>query len=296
MNKRTLAHAGLLGTNLFFAANLSTVKYLTTKHLVLPYGLNIIRIGISVILFWLMFLINPHKVNMRTKDIPRLIICALMALALNQMLFMKGLFYTLSIHVALLFLITPILITFIAAWMLKEPISLLKISGLILGISGAFILVNGKNGGGSGENIILGDLLIILSALSYTFYIILVKPLMNCYPPMFIMRWLFTIGFFMCLPFSWSEFAIINFTKFSSFDILMLFLIVVPGTFLAYWFNVYGIKILSASVAGTYIYFQPVFAVIIAMVFLHERLILYKAEAGILIFLGVYLANRKSTK
>jgi drug/metabolite transporter (DMT)-like permease len=71
-------------------------------------------------------------------------------------------------------------------------------------------------------------------------------------------------------------------------------LIVITGTFLAYLFNLYGIKILGASVAGSYIYTQPVFAALIAMVFLHEQLVIYKIIAAVLIFGGVYLANKKN--
>jgi drug/metabolite transporter (DMT)-like permease len=56
---------------------------------------------------------------------------------------------------------------------------------------------------------------------------------------------------------------------------------------------VYGIKILSASTAGAYIYSQPVFAVTIAALFLKEELSLYKILAAALIFGGVYLSNRK---
>lgn len=77
-------------------------------------------------------------------------------------------------------------------------------------------------------------------------------------------------------------------------DYFLLFLIAVPGTFLAYIFNVYGIKILNASIAGAYIYSQPLFAVAIAMIFLKEELLPKKILAALLIFAGVYLSNRKA--
>ena len=70
-------------------------------------------------------------------------------------------------------------------------------------------------------------------------------------------------------------------------------LVAVTGTFLAYLFNLYGIKNLGASVAGFYIYTQPVFAVLIAMLVLNEHLELYKIIAALLIFGGVYLANKQ---
>ena len=100
----------------------------------------------------------------------------------------------------------------------------------------------------------------------------------------------------MILPFGWDELTLIPWEQFTVNEYMLLFMIVIPGTFLAYIFNVYGIKILSASTAGAYIYSQPVFAVIIATIFLKENLEIYKIIAGIVIFSGVYLANKQSKK
>ena len=71
-------------------------------------------------------------------------------------------------------------------------------------------------------------------------------------------------------------------------------MIVIPGTFLAYVFNVYGIQKLNASMAGAYIYSQPVFAVMIAMIFLKGKNYHFKIIAASLIFGGVYLSNKKN--
>ena len=287
------AHLGLLGTNLFFAINYSAVKYFTSHHLSGPLAINLIRIGISGILFWCLFLFDRPKKKIEKKDIPALMICALMAIAINQMLFLKGLAFTFPIHAALLTLITPILITIIAARVLKEKITAAKTLGLILGITGAALLVGSREAVVPGDNTILGDSLIILSSVAYTFYFILVKPLMKKYSAIQVVRWIFTFGFLMILPFCFHEFEGIKWQLFSSGDWFFLFLIVVPGTFFAYVFNLFGIQKLSASLAGTYIYSQPVFAVIIAMIFLKEEFSVYKMTAGFLIAMGVYLSNRK---
>lgn len=292
MKTNTKAHLGLLGTNLFFAINLSAIKYFTGHDYAGPYGLNVIRVAVSVLLFWLLFLINPAKEKIQKKDMGRFVLCALTALAINQMLFMKGLSYTWSIHASLLLLITPIMITFIAGWILKEKITSFKIVGLLLGITGAVILIGSRQNSGSGNDVFKGDILVILSTISYTFYFILVKPLMHTYDSMTVMRWVFTLGLIMILPLGWNELVKTSWPVFGFFDYVLLFIIVVPGTFLAYIFNVYGIKILGASIAGTYIYSQPVFAVIIAMMFLKEQLEPYKIIAAVLIFCGVYFANK----
>ena len=206
---------------------------------------------------------------------------------------MKGVSLTYPIHASLLLLITPILITFIAAWILKETITPLKLIGLFLGVTGACILILSGHNTTKKNDILLGDLLVIMSTVLYTIYFILVKPLMQKYSTMDVMRWVFTFGFLMILPLGWNEFVQIPWSQFKINEYLLLFMIVVPGTFLAYIFNAYGIKKLSASTAGTYIYSQPVFAVLISTIFLKETLELYKIIAGIIIFSGVYLANKK---
>lgn len=280
-------------TNLFFAINLSAVKHLTNMQLVQPFGLNIVRIGVSVLLFWALYLFKPVNIKIDKPDRMRLFLCAVTGIAINQLFFIKGLSLTYPIHAALLLLITPILIVFIAAWILKERLGFFKITGLALGISGALVLILAKDSSGNGDNVLLGDLFIIVNAISYTIYFILVKPLMLKYNAIVILRWIFTIGLFLVLPFGWIEFTQIPWERYTTIDFTSMGLIVLTGTFLAYLFNLYGIKNLGASTAGFYIYTQPVFAALIAMLFLHEQLSMYKITAAVLIFSGVYLANKQ---
>ena len=171
-----------------------------------------------------------------------------------------------------------------------------KIAGLVLGVAGAVVLIVAKTNTAERNNIITGDLLIVINAVSYTIYFIIVKPLMEKYNAVVIIRWIFTAGFFMVLPFGYTEFTAITWPAFSAADFTALFLVVVPGTFLAYLFNIYGIKILGAATSGFYIYTQPFFATAIAMIFLHEPLEVYKIIAAVLIFGGVYLSNRTLIK
>jgi len=292
---KTKAHLGLLSANIFFSINLSAVKYLTTNHFVQSFGINLIRVAVSTILFWILYLGKPVKSKIDRADLPRFILCAFTGIALNQMLFLKGLSLTYSIHAVLLILSAPIFITIFAALFLKESISAIQIVGLGLGICGAVLLISMGKNSGSGDNVLLGDTLILINALSYTIYFIMVKPLMLKYNPVQVTRMIFTIGFFVVLPFGWNEFTAVSWNSFGWVEYGCLGLIVVGGTFLAYLLNLYGIKILGASITGAYIYLQPIFAAIIAMIFLNESLGWYKVVAGILIFTGVYLSNKKIT-
>ena len=258
-----------------------------------PLGINIIRVGVCLVLFWILFLFRPERTRFTKKDWIALLLCSFTAIALNQLLFIKGLSLSVPIHASLLTLITPIMITLLAVKLLNEKLTNTKVAGLLLGVAGAIILISEHEKKTPGENIILGDFFVLLSAVAYTFYFILVKPLMNRFSPLTVVRWIFTFGFFFTLPLCYQEFSAINFPAFQFKEWFILFLIVIPGTFIAYILNVYGIKILSASLAGAYIYSQPIFAVVIAMIFLDQHLSIPIVIAGCLIFLGVFLANKK---
>ena len=52
MKPTAKAHIAVLCTNLFFASNYSMVKYISPS-LVKPFALNLLRVGVSLILFWL---------------------------------------------------------------------------------------------------------------------------------------------------------------------------------------------------------------------------------------------------
>ena len=290
-----MPHLALLATNLFFGINLSAVKYLINNGFVKAFGLNFIRIGITSILLWILYLIYPSEIRIQRKDIPRFVMCSVTGIVINQLLFIKGLSLTFSIHAALLMLITPILITVIAAWVLKEKINQNKLIGLFLGIAGASILIGARSYSNTATDVLLGDTLIIINAVSYTVYFILVKPLMAYYKPTDVIRIIFTIGLILAFPFCWSEFQETKWELFSSTEWIVLGLVVIGGTFLAYLCNIYGIKKLGASIAGAYIYSQPAFGTIIAVIFLKEKIELYKIIAAVFIFTGVYLANKKTS-
>jgi drug/metabolite transporter (DMT)-like permease len=288
------AHLAVLLTNIFFGANFSAVQYIA-KRGVPAFGLNVIRVGISSLLFWLLILLFRQNILIKKKHLPRFLLCAITGVVINQLLFIKGLTLTLSIHASLLILVTPIFITFIAAWIGKESLNIYKIIGLILGIAGSIVLVLQKEATGAGSNILLGNILVILNAISYAFYFVLVKPLMKEYHPFEVIRWLFTLGFFFMLPVGWSEFSSIQWTTLSVTDYVVLGTIVFFATFLAYLFNLYGISRLGASVTGAYIYTQPIFAGLIAVFVMGENLTLQKIIAAALIIGGVLLVNKKST-
>ena len=162
-----------------------------------------------------------------------------------------------------------------------------------MGISGAAILVLMKDAGHTGSDILLGDIMVLINAVSYAFYLVLVRPLMKKYTGIQVLRWIFTLGAFVIIPFGLQQFIDTNWGALTMAHWAGLAFVAIGATFLAYLFNVYGINTIGASATGAYIYTQPVFAAVIAMLFAGEQFSLIKGAAAALIFTGVYLANFK---
>ncbi|MBA2760793.1 MAG: EamA family transporter [Segetibacter sp.] len=292
MSNTRKAHAAVLATNILFASNYSIIKFITPS-VVKPFGLNVVRVLGCIVLFWAVYLLKPSAAAIQKKHIPRFFLCAATGIAINQTFFTKGLSLTMPIHASLLMLACPIFITFIAAWLLREVITFKKILGLMIGIAGSVILISIKENSSGGSDILLGDLMILVNAVSYGFYMVIVRPLMEAYSPIHVMRWVFTLGAIMILPFGWQQFMEVDWPALHPKEVAAIIYIVIGGTFLAYFLNIYGINHLGASATGAYIYTQPVFAAIIAVVFLGEHFSWQMGIAALLIFTGVFLVNMK---
>jgi drug/metabolite transporter (DMT)-like permease len=295
LEQRLKAHLAVLGANLIFGVNFSIVKFVT-PGLIKPFGLNVVRVLVTTGLLWMMHLWEKPKQPLLKKDIPLFIACALTGIAINQLLFIKGLSITYSIHASLLMLCTPLFITITAFFFLKEKISLPIIGGLVLGITGAVLLITAKETTGNGTNIILGDMMIAMNAISYAIYFVLVKPLILRYTPLQVLRWAFTFGTIFILPFGWNQFIDAPWSSFSNTEYLAIAFVVLFATFLGYLLNIYGLSHLQASATGSYIYSQPIFATAVAVLFLNEALTVAKAFSALLIFAGVFMVQRSKLK
>ncbi len=292
MNSKTKAHIAVLIANLIFGAGYAVIKTITPAYLA-PYSLNVVRVVVSLILFWSLLMFKPSRASIDKKDIPLFILCGLTGVAINQIMFVKGLSLTSAIHSSLLSLATPIFITIIALWLIKEKFSINKFFGLALGIGGASLLVLVKDVQSSNSSSLLGHMFVLINAVSYAFYMVIVRPLMEKYNALHVLRWVFTFGALFILPIALPDFIATDWSVFGIAQWTALAFVVLFVTFLSYLFTVYGLQELGPSVTGAYIYTQPVFATIIAMVFAGEHFTIIKALAAVLIFAGVYLVNRK---
>ena len=291
MNDRIKAHLALLGANLFYGAGFTVAKHIMPR-LIQPLGFIFIRVSVVMLLFWLSYFGGEKfRTKIDRKDLLTLVLGGLFGVALNQMLFFMGLNLTFPIHASLIMMSTPLLITIIALFVLKERLKPQKALGLLMGISGAFLLMSAGKEITMTGNSAMGDFFVFLNAASYAIYLVMIKPLMQRYRPIIVIRWVFFFGFLFVLPFGYPQFAAIDWSQFQTTDYAAVAFIVICVTFFTYLWNIYALQHLSPSTAGAYIYLQPIFAAIISMVVIGEHLTWIKVLATILIFTGVYLVN-----
>jgi drug/metabolite transporter (DMT)-like permease len=293
---RIKAHLALLGANVFYGAGFTIAK-MVMPAFIKPMGFILIRVAIVTVLFWLSYMGGKaFKTKIDRSDWPRLIGCGLFGVATNQLLFFLGLNLTSPIHASLMMLCTPILVSMFAMYILREKINLKILSGLSLGVIGATMLVTLGKQDKVATNPILGDMLVFLNATSYAIYLVMVKPLMQKYRPIIVIRWVFLIGLFFVFPFGITEFRAINWSVFTLHEYAAVAFIVIGCTFFTYLWNIYALRILSPSTAGAYIYLQPAFAAFIAILFFNEELGWIKIISSVLIFSGVYLVSSSRSK
>ena len=293
--RNSLAHLSLFAANLIYGLNYTIAKEVMPEYIE-PFGFIFCRVLGALILFWLFSFVGKSE-KVVPKDLKRLFICGLFGVAGNQLMFFYGLNLTSPINAAIIMTCNPILVLIISASIIGERITPKKVSGIFLGLVGAAGLILNKNQLSITSENFLGDLFIFLNACSYAIYLVLVKPLMNTYRPITVIKWVFLFGYLFVIPFGFNEFNRIDWDTFNHSTWLAFLFVVICTTFLAYLFNIFGLKSLSPSVVSTYIYSQPLIATIVALALQKDELSLVKIVSAILIFIGVYLVSmRRNSK
>jgi drug/metabolite transporter (DMT)-like permease len=259
-----------------------------------PFGFIMLRATGALSLFWLVSSFFPRE-RVERKDFIRLGLCGFFGVALNQLTFFSGLEITSPINSAIIMTTNPVLVLLAASVILKDRITVQKIIGICLGIAGATMLILFKGDFSIDTSTWLGDLLVFINSMSYGVYLVIVAPLMVKYKPITVIKWVFTFGTAFIIPFGFSQFSVIEWTSFPTDIWLKTAFVVIGTTFFAYLLNTIGLKTLKPATVSTYIYSQPVFAALFAILLGKDHLDTIKIISTLLIFSGVYLVSRKFT-
>ena len=286
--QQKVAYFLLILVNLIYGANYSIAKNIMPSYIG-PFGFIFYRVFISLILFFFIYLFFLREKIART-DWLRFFGCGFFGIALNQLLFFKGISLTSSVHGALLMITSPMITYLLSQLLARKKIKLKKIGGISLGILGASALIVSSMRT-SMDSSALGDMLVIINAISFSIYLILVKPLISRYHPLTITFYVFLTGSIWVAIFGYKEAMTIDFYHLPSSFYWNFSFVIICATFLVYLFNNMAMRSVSPTTVSSFIYLQPLFAILISISFTAEKMTLYTVLGGILIIFGLWLVN-----
>ena len=248
----------------------------------------------GAILFWILSLFTKNE-QVSPKDLLQMFFASLFGIVINQCCFVWGLSLTSPVNASIITTSLPILTMVLAAIILHEPVTKLKVGGVFLGAIGALTLIIGSSTGETG-NASSGDVLVICAQLSFTFYLVLFKNLIGKYSPITLMKWMFTYASIMVIPFTYGEWIRMDWATAEPIVIWGAVAFVVGPTFLSYLLLPVGQKNLRPTVTAMYNYVQPIVASFVAVFAGISSFTVANAIAIILVFTGVFLVTRSKSR
>lgn len=291
MNKTWQIHGALALVGLIYGANYVIAKGVMPNYMS-PNAFILLRAAVATILFWVFHRLTSSEKVIRKKDYWLFAKCAVFGVMANQLIFFNGLSLTSPVNASIIMTANPIIVLIISFWLLNEQITWRKIIGILIGACGVILLVLNKEV--SLENdAFLGDIFIFLNATFYGIYLVMVKPLMQRYEPITVVKWVFLFGTMMIVPFGIVPIFDVEFQEFPAEIWWSIVYVIIGTTFLAYLLNAMALKHVNSTIVGYYIYLQPVFATFITILIGQEVFKWEKALFAMMIFFGVYLVSQQ---
>jgi drug/metabolite transporter (DMT)-like permease len=252
----------------------------------------------ATLVFWGIGLLAP-KEEVGKRDLWTIFWGALFGLVGAQVSFANALLYTSPVNITIIAAMTPLAVMLIAALILKEPVTFKKAAGVLIGASGALLIIfqsSAINTDSSGNWI--GNLLCIVNVITYAIYLVITRPISQRYSAITLMKWMFLFSALISFPPGISDLpeAKVFGTESNPFVILKLSYIVIMATGIAYFLVPMALKRIRPTTASMYNNLQPIIASIIAILIGQDVFSWDKPIAALLVFTGVYLVTQSKAK
>ena len=294
MGKASVGHISMLVISILWGLIAPFSKTIFMQGYLDYISLMWLRAGGAAIAFWIASLfVKKEKVGIR--DLFLLFLASLCGIVFNQGLFLKGLSMTSTTNATIITTTSPMFAMIIAAMYLKEPVTWKKVTGILVGAAGALLLILNNETDSVGGNL-TGDLICLLSQISYSLYFVFFKPMTIRYSPVTMMKWIFLFATLVYIPISYNSVLSVDFRTIPLEIHLDIAFIILGGTFIAYLLIPVAQKYLRPTVGVMYNYIQPIIAVLVAIWWGLDKFSVIKGVAVLLVFAGVYLVTRSKAR
>ena len=292
MKEKTLGHLACFIAYAIFGINIIVCKDLTSSRLISPIALFCLRSLGAGTLFWLISCFMP-KEEVTKKDYGKILMASLLGFFLTQMTFLIAIPDITPMDCSIVSSLSPIYTMFIAAYALKEPITLRKAGGVAISFLGIiYLILNSVTGAESTvQTSWTGILLMIANSLCFSLYLGLFKPVITRYSVITFMKWIFLFASAFSLPLAGHELLTFDYSLLSGLYLSELAFLVVCSTFITYFLIPLGQKRIRPTLVSMYSYVQPIIAIVISIWVGMDTLSWQKVLAAAMVFGGVVLVN-----
>lgn len=286
---KTWAHISLLAANIIYGLNYSIAKSVMPDT-IKPFALVSVRTVFAALLFWTTSLFMPKETVSR-KELLYLFGCSFFGMVINQTLFLLGLSYTSPVNSSIIVSTNPIFAFIFAALILKENFTFLKGLGMAIGLTGVLLLILQNGAPDVSSTTFLGDVFTLMNTMSWAFYTVIIKKMVEKYHPVTVMKWTFLFAMLTTVPLGYSEWSTMDWTSISLKGWLGIGFIVVFATYIGYLLISFGLRRLSPTIVSTYTYINPVIAAYLASILGQDRINFVMVISALLIFTGVFVVS-----
>lgn len=292
MKEKTIGHLACFIAYAIFGINIIVCKDLTSSRLISPIALFGLRSLGAGLLFWLISCFLP-KEKVDQKDFGKIQMASLLGFFLTQVTFLMAIPDITPMDCSIVSSLSPIYTMFIAAYALKEPITLRKAGGVAISFFGIiYLIMNSVTGaGGTIETSWVGILLMIANSLSFSLYLGLFKPVITKYSVITFMKWIFLFATLFSFPWTVSELRTFDYSLLTSTYLSELAFLIICSTFITYFLIPLGQKRIRPTLVSMYSYVQPIIAIVISIWVGMDTLSWQKLLAAAMVFGGVVLVN-----
>ena len=258
-----------------------------------PLNLAFLRFGQGgLILLIFLLILKPGLLRVKLSDIPYLALLGAVLFTIFPITFNVGLKYTEASRGALMLATLPLWSAWLARVANSEHLTLRQVGGIILTLSGvAAVLVERGLKWQGGSSILVGDLLMLLTAICGAFYGVLAQKMLKKYPPITVTTYAMLSGTCLLIPAAFVE----GFSQaLTMIDLqaagLILFLGICGGA-LGYFLWTFALAHLTPTQVAVYINLNPMVAAILGAALLAEKLTLVFIAGFVAVLIGVLLVN-----
>lgn len=259
-----------------------------------PGAYNMVRLVVALVLSWILILKYGTKRNVEREDRKKLLILGFLGFTVFQVFFTYGVKMTTAGNASLILSLVPISVAAISWLSTGERIGSATLLGILFSVIGVVFIVGGSGKGFSLRSTdFTGVLMIIGAQISFAFYMVYSRPLLQKYSLHQITVWIISSATLVFVALSYKEMTEINW---SAVPLSAWASAAYSGNFGLCVGNIlwsWGIKKIGSTRTAIYNNLPPVFSIITGCLFLGEPFGIQQLLGAVLIFTGLYVSRMK---